>query len=45
MPRHVLYHLHRFGEVSQAQVFPYGIVAIKWLKVGQRNLVFSSKVW
>ena len=23
-----------FGEVSQAQVFPYGTVAIKWLKVG-----------
>lgn len=23
-----------FGEVSQAHVFPYGVVAIKWLKVG-----------
>jgi hypothetical protein len=23
-----------FGEVSRAEVFPYGTVAIKWLKVG-----------
>ncbi len=34
--------LHRFGEVSQAQVFPYGIVAIKWLKVGSHPAVFNS---
>lgn len=26
----------RFGEVSQAMVFPYGIVAVKWLKVRVR---------
>lgn len=24
-----------FGEVSRAEVFPYGTVAIKWLKVGR----------
>ena len=25
-----------FGEVSRAEVFPYGTVAIKWLKVGNQ---------
>lgn len=30
-----------FGEVSEAQVFPYGTVAIKWLKVGVGTMSLS----
>lgn len=33
-----------FGEVSRAEVFPYGTVAIKWLKVCRPGMVTGFDV-